>query len=124
VQVELTIHVGAEEADDEELAALTAQLRFELLDLDVEGVDNVVVGQAPPGSKGLEPLVIGALLVRLAKSAPVLAGIGATLQSWLSRRSGRTIRLSIDGDEIQVTDLSTADQRRLMEVWIARHQAK
>jgi hypothetical protein len=121
--MELTIHVGADQADDEDLGALTAQLRFELLELDVEGVDHVVVGEAPPGSKGLEPLAIGALLVRLAKSAPVLAGIGATVQSWLSRRSGRKIRLSIDGDEIEVTDLSAADQRRLMEIWIARHQA-
>jgi hypothetical protein len=58
IQVEL-----GPDADDEEVAEATLQLRRELLDLDVDSVDLPTAGQPPPGTRGVELAALGALLV-------------------------------------------------------------
>jgi hypothetical protein len=117
----LVIQVGADEADEEEIAELSSQLSAELLQLDVLSVEPTTAGPAPEGSKGLPLVAVGTLLVKLLKSAPVLSSVTATLQSWLSRRPGRSIELTLDGDTLKVTDISAEDQRRLIDAWVARH---
>jgi hypothetical protein len=117
----LVIQVGADQADEEEIAELSSQLSAELLQLDVTSVEQATAGPAPEGSKGLELVAVGTLLVRLLTSSPVLSSITGTLKSWLSRRPGRSIELTLDGDTVKVTDISAEDQRRLIDAWIARH---
>ncbi len=72
----------------------------------------------PAGSKGLE---IGALIVVLAKAAPALAGIVRTVQAW-ALRGGRSVKLNIDGDTIEVSGASSEQQDRLIAAWIERHE--
>ena len=58
---ELMLSIGVDEdADQPELAELTSWLRQELLELDVESVESVKMGEIPPGAKGLEAIGIGA----------------------------------------------------------------
>ena len=117
----LVIQVQADQADAEEIADLTAQLSAELLQLDVDSVEQATAGPAPEGSKGTSVLAVGTLLVRLLKSPAVLGSVTGALRSWLSRRPGRSIELTLDGDAVKVTDISAEDQRRLIDAWIARH---
>ena len=122
---EVALFIAAEaDADEQELAELTDQLRRDLLDLDVEAVDPASVGRAPPGTKGLDALAIGGLVVRLARSTGVLTAVVGTIQSWLSRQRGRRVRIEMDGDSIEVTGISSHDQQRLIDAWIARHAAQ
>ena len=109
------------DADEQELAELAGQLRRELLDLDVEAVDPAGTGRAPPGTKGFEVLAVGGLIVRIASSMGVLTSVVRTVQSWLSGQRGRRVRIEMDGDSIEVTGISSHDQRRLIDAWIARH---
>lgn len=111
VRVEL-IEVDGGRADQ-----LTAALRRELLELDVERVERETEA-GPAGSKGLE---IGALIVVLAKAAPALAGIVRTVQAW-ALRGGRSVKLNIDGDTIEVSGASSEQQDRLIAAWIERHE--
>jgi hypothetical protein len=117
----LTIQLGTDSGDDEDLAQLTSRLRDELLQLDVESVELVAGGDAPPGSKGVEFLAVGALIVRIAKSSAALAAMGSALKSWLSRGPGRSVTITIDGDELHVCGISAEEQHRLIDTWIARH---
>ena len=68
-QATLEIQLDVEESDAEELAELTARLRRELLQLDVDSVDQSVAGEAPEGAKAVDLMVIGTLLVNLGRSA-------------------------------------------------------
>jgi hypothetical protein len=70
-----------EDADQPELAELTTWLRQELLELDVESVESVKMGEIPLGAKGLEAIGIGALVVRLAQSTGMLKAVVNTVQS-------------------------------------------
>ncbi|MGH4011696.1 MAG: hypothetical protein ACRDTH_26615 [Pseudonocardiaceae bacterium] len=109
------------EADAEELAKLAVDLREQLLELDIERADPAIAGPAPPGTRAGEILVAGGLTVMLAKSSRLLAALVKTVQSWVSLSSARSVKLKIDGDELEVTGITRADQRELIKAWIDRH---
>jgi hypothetical protein len=116
----LCIETGSE-AEAEELAELAVDLREQLLGLDIECVGRVTVGQAPPGTRAGEIFVAGALTVMLALSQKLLTALTETVQSWVSRGSGRSVRLELDGDVLEVTGITRRDQRELIQAWIDRH---
>ncbi len=117
---DITLHVdGGPDADAEEVATLTQQLRQELLDLEVEDVVLVGEGQAPAGAKG-DPIAWGTLLVTLA-SGGVLVNLIRMLQSWITRDERRSVAIEVGGEKIDVKGLSTEEQRRLIEAWLERH---
>lgn len=119
---ELSVELQAgPDADAEELTELAGRLRAELLDLDVDTVQQPERGEAPEGSKGVGLLAAGELVVRLATSPEVLASIIAGVRSWLGRNRVRSVRLTLDGDALDVSGLSSAEQDRLVDLWVARH---
>ncbi|MGH3798683.1 MAG: effector-associated constant component EACC1 [Pseudonocardiaceae bacterium] len=109
------------EADAEELAKLAVDLREQLLELDIERADPAIAGQAPPGTRAGEIFVAGALTVMLAHSSGLLTALVETVQSWISLSGGRSVKLQIDGDELEVTGITRADQRELIQAWVDRH---
>lgn len=116
----LCIETGSE-ADAEELAGLAVDLREQLLDLDIERAAPATAGQAPPGTRAGEIFVTGALTVMLALSKKLLTALTETVQSWVSRSGGRSVKLELDGDVLEVTGITRRDQRELIQAWIDRH---
>jgi hypothetical protein len=119
---QLRLHVAEEDADAERLALLTGYLRSELLQLGVEDVTALQVGEPPPGSRAFGVASVGALLIVLGQSAEGLRSVVSAIRDWL-RRGGtrRTVRLELDGDALELSEASTADQQRLIELFIRRH---
>lgn len=118
----LVVHVTADaDADEQELAELTGRLREELLELDVDDVELVRSGEPPPGAKGLDVVQVGELLVSTVTSSHVLSAIVGVVRSWLSRARQRSVKIEIDGDVLEVSGLSSTDQQRLIDQWIAKH---
>ena len=119
---ELTVEVeAAADTDAEELAQLTNRLREELLGLDVEAVYSVSGGEVPDSSKGIDLLAAGALVVRFVLRQEILQSIIDGVRSWLGRQHARSIKLTLDGDSLELTRASTAEQNRLVELWVMRH---
>lgn len=115
IQVEL-----GPDADDEEVAEATLQLRRELLDLDVDSVDLPTASQPPPGTRGMELAALGALLVSVTQSQ-LLAPVLAAVRSWLGGSPQRSIKLELEGDTLELTGISSTEQRRLVDEWLQRH---
>jgi len=109
------------DSDAEELAELTRRLRGELLDLDVDAVEPATAGAAPAGAKAVELLAIGGLVIRFAMRSEVLRSVVDATGAWLSRQQGRSVKLTLDGDTLEVTGVSSDEQRRLVDLWVARH---
>jgi hypothetical protein len=119
---ELTVEVEAPaDADAEELAQLTNRLRAELLGLDVDAVYSASDKEAPDSSKGVDLLAAGGLLVGFVLRPDVLQSIIDGIRSWLGRQRARSIKLTLDGDSLELTGVSTAEQNRLIELWVMRH---
>lgn len=116
--LQLAVDAGG---DDEELAELTARLRRQLLELDVNRVDRPATGETPVGAKGVDPLALGTVVVTLARSAGTLASVVKTVQGWLKGQHARTVKLELDGDTIELIGATSRDQERLIDLWVRRH---
>jgi hypothetical protein len=107
--------------DAEEVFELTQGLRGELLELDVDTVELGTGGDAPEGSKGPELLAIGGLAIRFVLQSSVLKSVVDTTVAWLGRQGARSVKLTLDGDTLELTGVSSDEQGRLVDQWIARH---
>lgn len=117
----LAVHLQAErEAAPDELNRLTERLRRELLDLDVADVRRGTEGEAPDGARAIDVEALGTLLVTAVTAPEVLRAVVGTIRDWLGRSRARSVCVEIDGDVLQVTGISSADQERLIESWLAR----
>ena len=108
------------DGDAEEVAQATLQLRRELRDLDVDAVEVPGAGEPPPGSRAADVAAVGALVVNLADSQ-LLATVVTAVRSWLAGSPRRSIKLQLGGDALELTGVSSSEQRRLTDEWLARH---
>ena len=63
---------------------------------------------------------LGALVVNIADSQLLAAVVGA-VRSWLAGSFRRSIKLELGGDVLELTGVSSREQRRLTDEWLARH---
>jgi hypothetical protein len=123
---EIRLHFAEDGADLERVAALTGYLRDELRQLDVEEVSALPGGEPPPGSRAFDAVAVGGLLVTLGRSADGLRSVVGTIRKWLSRGDGvrRTVRLELGGDVLELSEASAAEQQRLIELFVRRHDPR
>jgi hypothetical protein len=125
VSTELKIEVFEPDADAEAVDVLAGDLRLELLDLDVDSVSAVTLGPAPEGSKGLELLAVGALLVRVKDSLPVVNAVLTGARAWLARAalSRRSLKITVDGRTLELSAATAEQQERLVEEFVRSLEA-
>ncbi len=117
---QLTLAIdGGPDTDANEVSELTAQLRQRLLELDVDAVELVRSQDVPAGAKPGDAISLGALIVTLAPAA--MTAVIGLLKDWLTSRPVRSARLTIDGDSIELSNVSPEDQEKLTEAFIERH---
>jgi len=110
-----------EDAAAEELDAAAADLQRELRELDVDSVERPAGGPAPAGSRAVEVAALGALVVKLGGAA--VGPLARVLQDWLARRSGRTVKLTLGADSLEISGGSARYQRELIETFLAARTA-
>ena len=120
---ELCLRISEDDADSARLAELARYLRSELLQLDVEDVTALPGSEPPPGSRAFGAAEITGLLVMLGQSASGLRSVVAAVTAWAGRGGGtrRTVRLEMDGDALELSQASAADQGRLVSLFVSRH---
>jgi hypothetical protein len=107
----------AADSDIEELAEWADDLLVELAGVDEASVAPLTPDSAPEGSKGLGVLV-GQLLAQVSTLAGLRA-IVAAVQAWAARRH-RTVEINIDGDVLEMSGVSSQQQEKIIDAWIAR----
>lgn len=119
---ELLLQVSEEGAEAERLGLIISYLRQELLQLDVESVATPVI-EAPQGTRASGIAAIGSLIVALGQSSEGLRSVVSTIRNWLSRgdKVQRSVKLEIDGDVLELSQASTADQELLIRLFVSRH---
>ena len=117
---QLTLAIdGGPDADAREVSELTAHLRQRLLELDVDKVELVRDAETPAGAKSGDSITLGTLLVTVAPAA--LTAVIGLLKDWLVHRPVQTAKVTIDGDSIELTNVSAADLERLAQAFVERH---
>lgn len=118
---DIRVAVGSD-ADPEEVTEATLQLRRELLELDVESVEIPRAGEPPPGSRAADVAALGTLVVTVTQSQ-LLASVVAAVRSWLAGAQKRSIKLELGSDVLELSGVSSAEQRRLADEWLRRHES-
>ena len=106
------------DSDQEELTDLAGGLQVELLEVDVASVAPLTAEAAPEGAKGLGTLV-GWLVVQFG-TLDGLRAVVTAVRRWTAR-TNRTVEVSIDGDVLKVTGVTSQQQGELIDAWLARH---
>jgi hypothetical protein len=115
IDVVVDLGLGAA-ADAEELDEATRDLLRELGELDVE-VARAEGGPAPAGARAVEVMALGTLVLKV--GAKAYEPVARVLQGWLSRRSGRSIKLTLGADSIEISGGSDTYQRQMIETFLA-----
>jgi hypothetical protein len=108
----------AADSDAKELADLSDGLHAELLDVDAASVAPLPAEAAPERAKGLADLA-GWLVVQFGTLDGLRAAVAA-IRGWTSR-TRRTVEISIGGDALKVTGVTSQQQGELIDAWLARH---
>jgi Effector Associated Constant Component 1 len=109
---------GAEEAE-----RLGRRLRDELRGADLWEVEAVPGPPPPPGARAVDAASLTELLVTLSAGGGVFVTVLATVRDWLGRQGGgHSIKVTIDGDTLELTNASAADSARLMELFVDKHR--
>ena len=106
------------DSDTEELADLAAELHSELLSVDGASVAPLTAGTAPESAKGLGD--VAGWLVAQFGTLDGLRAVIAAVRGWASR-TGRSVEVSIGGDVLKVTGVTSQQQGELIDAWLARH---
>ncbi len=107
---------GYPDSDAEERADLAGRLREEIAGGVADDVSHPSI-RPPPGAKG-GALEWAQLLVTMAGTLPPLI---MAVQGWLGRHRGAAVTVEIDGDTLTLGEASEAEQRRLVDAFLARH---
>lgn len=122
---ELRVQVSEEGAHPERVEQLARMLRDELLQLPVEDVTRLRPAEPPPpGTRGIDVAALGGLLVTLGGTAENLRAIVTSVAAWLRRgpgTGGRTVRLEIGGDTLELSGATVEEQQRLIDLFVGRH---
>jgi hypothetical protein len=81
---ELRVHVAEDGADTERLGLLAGYLRADLLELDVDDVGTLRTGAAPEGSRAIDAIAAGGLLVGTGETADSLRAIVSAISAGLN----------------------------------------
>ena len=107
------------DSDAEELADLAAELHAELLSVDGTSAAPRPAEAAPPGAKGLGD--VAGWLVAQVGTLDGLRALVAAVRGFASR-TGRTVEVSISGDVLKVTGVTSQQQEQIIGAWLARHE--
>jgi hypothetical protein len=119
----VVIRVAEQGADDERTEDVTLLLRRQLEEVDGLDVVRLTAGNAPEGTRGVDLVVVGALLGSAADLATVMGPMVAAIRQWLARtpQVPRSVRIEVGGDALQLSNATPEQEDRLVDLFVARH---
>jgi hypothetical protein len=109
-------------AEPDEVERYSHQLFAELNELDIESLHPAAATDAPPGAKGAEVFELGAWIMALSASGGVFGKVVDALRDWLGRHPPENrIAITIDGDVLELSNVSAREQHELVKAFIRRH---
>jgi hypothetical protein len=113
----LELQLGVSDGDAEELERLARQLRGQLEELNVHAVEPISGGPAPEGTKAVDWVVVGGLVVRFGPAA--LSAVVRTVQAWVARDARRSVTIRSGDRELVLTAATPEQQEQLVEAFVA-----
>jgi hypothetical protein len=118
--IEIRIEHAAD-SDAEELSRVTHGFARQALDdLDVHSVDFARDHEAPVGTKAGDASTLGHLAIVAVPSTAVLRGLISLARAKVQADATRSVKLTIDDQTLEVTNVSKAAQEDAIRDWIEK----
>ena len=98
-KAEFYIEVSAVDVTEEDIDRMTRQLLSELRELDVESAELAKGDSAPSGTKSVDPVMLGNIAIAVLPA--FLPKVVDTVQAWMTRGQGRTVKFKGKGIEFE-----------------------
>src|SRR6266508_2228216 len=115
---QLNIEISASDATEEDIARMTRQLLSELRETDVDSAELAKGGEAPRGTKSVDPVTMGSIVISALPT--VLPTVVSLVQAWAARGQGRTVKFKGKGIEFEG---SPEELQKLLES-LEKHKKK
>jgi hypothetical protein len=112
---ELNVQIEGKNIDNNILYKMGVDLRRELLEVGAENVSFATETNHESGTKSVDPVVIGALVIAVAP--PVLTKLLDFLQAWMMRQQSRVVKIKIQLDSLEI-EVPETMSRSEVEQWI------
>jgi hypothetical protein len=116
--LQLSVDAGGD-ADLQENADLTRQLRQYFLDRDVDKVEFARSGSLPEGAKG-DPVTLTTLAITLAPIA--LTKVLGILEQWLTRHERATVTLEIGREKLTLSGTPSREQKQMLSAFLEQRK--
>ena len=119
----LQISLSVDPASDNEdrVAEDAISLARELRQVDVDSVESASHADTPAGTRGVDLVSTGSLVVIAAGSRVLLRSVLDVVQDWLARRQSGTVSVKIADDELILTYTSKSERTQVVDAFVARH---
>jgi len=120
--IQINLAVETDDGDPYEQAQTVYQLRDDIKGLGEEEVALVAQDSLNEGARSIDPLIVGALVVAVVPA--ILPKFLEFLQTWMMRREGRTVKISITRQKGESIEIEIPYTMSLPEVkqWITTIQ--
>jgi hypothetical protein len=119
VETLVVVKIDEAGADPERMERLAHGLGDELSDLALGTVRPLAGAEPPPGSRAVDLVAVGALLVSINGSVQLVSYVVDTVRAWIGRgRVARTVELTIGDRTLRISEASTEQQDRLIKEFI------
>ena len=117
--LELQVTIDESDSDEQRIDELALSLRRELLSADVARVARKPAGPPAPGSRGLDAVTVGTLLVAVTGSAFSVTQVVNVIRGWVGRSSTDCgVEISVGRSVLKLAGPPTEDQRRLIDQFL------
>lgn len=119
----LSIEILANDSTEEDIDRMTRELLSELRDMDVESAQLAPGGHAPDGTKAIDPITTGSIIISVLPA--LLPKIVDGVQAWAMRGSNRTVKFKgrIAGQPVEFEG-SSEDLQKLLAALQSRRRVK
>ena len=91
--------------------------------LGVEDAATIRPGKPGQANRAINVAAVMGLLVTLGRFAAGVRHVIPAIRAWLTRGNSRSVEITLGGDALELTHVSSADQQRVIEAWLSRHAA-
>ena len=123
---EVMIRVAERGGDGERVDAVARLLRRRLEEIDGVRLSVFSADELPEGARGVDVVVVGAIVATLGDLATHLVPMIAGIREWLDRapQTPRSVWVELGGDALELSNATVAQQDQLVELFVRRHAGR
>ncbi|RZT77866.1 hypothetical protein EV382_1033 [Micromonospora violae] len=116
--VTLLIRIKDDQSTSEQLDELAIDLREVILESGVGSAERRSGQPVLPGTRGVELLEVGALVVQVALETGLLADVIQRIRDWRGRQQVQHVEIELNGSRLVVSNATMEQQQALVEHFV------